>query len=223
MRGWLQPPPQDNDYEGNSSVPLQPVFVELENLIYYAVDRTPVYRGYWVATSSPDEPLYWLQEPCNLRPPAPNNISQEDLHLNARVALAAVSLLCERVFTPDNAQLYVNMSVEEVLQEKPLLATTAITEDELFEMEKRILGKHKKMIAMHMNGHYVEGNCKFLTSLSKLPAGNKLLSDADMKWWTESAEKQCQQYPWGGPLPEELRESFWKRLNWRVELALSIL
>lgn len=181
---------------------MEPEFVAFDNLSYYAVDRTPEYRGYWVATQRDDEkttqqPLYWLQEPCVEK--KRRGHSQEDVQFNARVALAAISLLCDRVFSGKTGQRYVNMAVEQVLEEKPLLQTKEMTSDELLTLEKFVLARHRDMIGVHMLGHYARltKNSKFLRSLSRMKVDDKL-TDSDILRWTEAAEEQLQQLPWGG-------------------------
>jgi len=109
-------------------------------------------------------------------------------------------LLCERVFTGEKAgKRYVNCPVEQVLEEQPLLQTTKMAKDELLTLEKRILATHKAMIGAHMLGHHTKltRGSKFLRSLSKLRVGGNL-KDSDVLWWTEAAEEQVQQHPWGG-------------------------
>jgi hypothetical protein len=201
LAGWLQPPPPDTATSLNQK--LEPVFVVFDNVDKFSVDRTPEYRGYWVYTKQDEEDhaLYWLQEPCDVKPPFPDNKSQADVHFDARVVLAAVSLLCDRVFNTKNAIDNVKESVEEVVRKTPLLQTKLRPPDVMFDYEMRLLAKYKAAIAMHLIEQDIRltAESKFMKTLAKLRPAKRRLKDA--LEWTEGAEKQSLQYSWGGPNP----------------------
>jgi hypothetical protein len=198
LAGWIQPP------HNNKS--LSPIFVELDNICYYAVDRTREYRGYWIYTKRDNEvedpPLYWLQEPCP---------SQQTVHASARVTLTVLSVLIERVFSDDaTAKKRRAMTVDGVLSQIPLLEhatpipnpTKNGTEDAVLavrKIEKAILAKYKTLIRMQLENfpEFTSGRDKFMVSLKGLRI-DKSLQESDILWWTQAVEQNLQQYPWGG-------------------------
>lgn len=201
LAGWLQPPPPPGTVSGKSENP-EPVFVVFDNAKTFAIDRTPSLRGYWVCTEQNQEEKawYWLQEPCDVKQ-LPDNKSQADVHFDARMVLAAVSLLCDQVFTLENALDYVGKPVEEVLWEKPLVPTIRIPRDDVFKTEKRLLAKYKGAIAMHLYGHREEltSKCTFMKTLSKLKVEPVQLLAKEK--WVGAAEMRAGRYSWGGPRP----------------------
>jgi hypothetical protein len=200
LAGWIQPSPQPHTN-------VSPVFVELDNLSFYVVDRTREYRGYWIYTNrdendAEDPPLYWLQEPCP---------SQQSVHTGARVTLTVLSVLLERVFPdqdPGTTKKHRSMTVENVLTQVPLLEhppnhKSKNNEDPidpltLLKIEKGILAKYKNLIGYHMENfpEFKHGD-KFMMSLKGLRV-DKSLRESDILWWTEAVEQYLQQYSWGG-------------------------
>lgn len=199
LAGWLLPSPDRRKTH-------RPIFVELEDVTFYSMDRSPEYRGYWVNTGTAQKEtnaLYWLQEPCTDRPPAPHSLTQADVHFPARMVLAIVTALCERVFSGKDKNANVKKTVEKVLETIPLLKTKNVTADELQLFEKRLLAKYQSAVAMHLNGYVpdkLEAKSTFMQSLTRLHQDKNKTNEVDLFRWAVAIEKQTKQHSWGGPL-----------------------
>jgi len=178
------------------------------------MDRSPEYRGYWVNTGTAQKEtnaLYWLQEPCTDRPPAPHSLSQADVHFPARMVLAIVTALCERVFSGKDKNANVKKTVEKVLETTPLLKTKNVTADELRLFEKRLLAKYQSAVAMHLNGYVpdkLEAKSTFMQSLTRLHQDKSKTNEVDLFRWAVAIEKQTKQHSWGGPLSPKAHFEF---------------
>ena len=207
LRGWLQPP-EEKSFSGV----IQPILIELKNLSYYSMDRSPEYRGYWIrsrsaSSSNPHPPFYWLQEPELLTPDTlicSDAMAQQEVHFSARLVLAIVTALCERAFCGPQSLSNVNKTVEQVLQEQPLLQTKTMPADDLHDFELRLLAKYRHGVAMHLAGYVPEklepGCSLFLQSLVQLQPGDNLITEHEIEHWCEAMERQCHQNWWGGPV-----------------------
>jgi len=210
--GWLQPPPPSDKKQQQE---LKPVLIQLDQLSYYSMDRSSEYRGYWVPTNNDDNDddnnnnngaLYWLQEPQAGTLP-------NELHFPARAVLALVTLLVEHVFGNWRRNLHVDMTVDLVLRERPLLpGVSSSTERSLTKrivLEKRVLAKYQKTVALHLAG-YLPGrlendkSCTFLHSLKRLHTdGYHRITEPELWPWVVNIEREYHQHPWGGPMGEE--------------------
>jgi hypothetical protein len=104
--GWLQPA------SSSSSAHVQPIFVQLDDLELWSVDRSRSYRGYWVYTNTTTNhaALYCLEEPDTVQPRRQHSAnsnsnsstpdldsqllpSQEQVHLMHRAHLGVISNL----------------------------------------------------------------------------------------------------------------------------------
>jgi len=200
LRGWLQPP------EG-SSTRIKPVLMEIKDLYFYSMDRSPEYRGYWIqstnSSTSSTNALYWLQEPEAMSRDTIDGMAQEEVHFPARMTLAIVSVLCERVFSGRQCNSNINKTVDEVLRAFPLLKTKNVSPDELFLFEKRVLARYQHAVYMHLSGYVpdkLEPLSTFMRSLKQLHPENHKLATAELERWAEAIEWQCKQNFWGGPL-----------------------
>lgn len=197
----MQPPPPDTFIGVDQQ--LEPLFVVIDGEKTLQFDHTANCRGYWISTGQNEEQkvYYWLQEPCDVRPPCPDDKSQADMHFDARVVLAVVSLLCDKIFSVHTALDYVGKPIEQVLQEKPLVRL----KDPTGKFERRLLAKYQSAVSVFLNGHLVELNrkCTFMKSLAKLTPENTLLKKEQILKWTLTAEKQSGRYSWGGLLPNQ--------------------
>jgi hypothetical protein len=205
LAGWLQP------RTGGT----EPIFVTLDNAGVYCLDFVPPYRGYWVYTQDSggdNRALYWLQEACDAIPMEDGStiasslsepaLSQEDLYWPHRITLAIVSLLNNNINSWD-----CDASVEQMLRQKSLLQTKATSAENLFQIEVNILAKYKATVKMFLAGEFAEyPNCKFMESLAALRVRN-VIPTVKLHRWTEGAERQLGQFPWGGPIDGGIAEN----------------
>lgn len=198
LRGWLQPP------EG-APIRIKPVLIEIQDLYFYSMDRSPEYRGYWIqstdSSTTSTNALYWLQEPEALSRETINGMAQEEVHFPARMTLAIVSAMCERVFCGRLCDTNVDKTVDEVLRAFPLLKTKNVSPDELFLFERRVLAKYQHAVHMHLSGYIpdkLEPSSTFLRSLIRLQPENHKLAATELERWADAIERQCKQNSWGG-------------------------
>jgi hypothetical protein len=170
------------------------------NLATYSYDRLPSLRGYWVQAKN-DAAWYWLQEPCDIRPPIAGSKSQLEVHYDALAALAIMSLLVDKILTIDKGIAVAKQNVINVLRDFPLLSIKNLPVERRIEFETYLLATHKQMVLMHLVGHLEEltKTCHFMKSLNKLKPAPLL--DEPCNKWIKAANLLSQQRPWGGRLP----------------------
>ncbi|GKY91341.1 hypothetical protein MPSEU_000106300 [Mayamaea pseudoterrestris] len=180
LKGWVYP---------NSSSPLEPVFVTIDNLSSIVIDRTREYRGYWAMReeNSGAPPIYWLQRP--------NMERYHDAHSldNYRGALGILSNLVDFVFDRSDGASFCVLKAAEVARKLPLA----------FDMD--LLMEHKTFVREFLvkSRQQLTKSCVFMKSLNALkPSANRRLSPQDWLSKIELAERRSNQLPWGEPLGE---------------------
>jgi hypothetical protein len=192
IAGWLQPSTSASKSTASrnlSSTAPEPIFVTLDAAEYLAFDRTRRYRGYWVGTA---DALYWLQQPETMR--WNGALSQQDLQMEWRAALALLSNLLDLVFTDEcTAAVYARSTMLDTYK-----ALTDQCGDEPFD--KELLVHLRKLVKPHLIGAYpvLSGNCKFLKSLmAAKPSKSGSLTPERILESIAVAEARSQIHPWG--------------------------
>lgn len=215
IAGWLQPQQRTS----SSQQQQQAIFVELTEMEYCSVDRSKLYRGYWIHTP---QSLYWLRQPDTATGFSSSEElplrSQEQVHLAARAQLAVLSNVLDNVLLRPKAANLASKTVSQVHKEWTSAQLGLDADINIHDIDinikepfnKMLLAKFKAFVGQHLidpasmipfHPAYTAKSA-FIKSLkaSRAPTGGSSsvgLADTQLLAWTEQSEAASQQYPWG--------------------------